>query len=149
MNIFEALRQDHEHQRSLIRQLAETKGDSPERRKLFGQLRDTLQAHAAAEERCLYVPLIDHDLTQDKARHSVAEHNEIDELLEELEEMDLGGSGWLNRARHLFERVEHHLAEEEHEVFQLAGKVLDASQKRSLAREYQREMDEQKAQRAA
>lgn len=142
-NIFEALRQDHEVQRTLIRQLAETQGDSPDRRRLFEQLRHALQAHAAAEERCFYVPLIDSDLTQDKARHSVAEHNEIDELLAELEDMDMSSSGWLNRARHLFERVEHHLAEEEQEVFQLAGKALDESSKRSLAREYQREMEQQ------
>ncbi|MCK7595455.1 hemerythrin domain-containing protein [Pseudomarimonas salicorniae] len=143
--IFEALREDHDRQRRLIEQLAQTEGDSEERRSLFDALKSELAHHAAAEERHFYVPLIDSDLTQEKARHSIAEHHEIDELVDELESMDMANGGWLKRARHLFERVEHHLEEEEHEVFQLAGKALTEAQKRRLATDYTAAMKDARA----
>jgi hypothetical protein len=147
-NIFEALREDHERQRALVDKLSRTEGDSEERREFFDALKRELSCHAAAEERHFYVPLIGADLTQEKARHSVAEHHEIDELIEELEDMDMASSGWLNRAKHLFERVEHHLEEEEHEVFQMAGKALNEAQKTSLARDYAKSMKEFRAETA-
>ena len=139
--IFEALRDDHDRQRALVRQLGDTQGDSPRRQALFAELKHELSSHAAAEERHFYVPLIDSDLTQDKARHSIAEHHELDQLVDELEAMDMAGSGWLNRARTLFERIEHHLLEEEREVFQLAGKALDESDKHRLASDYRSAME--------
>lgn len=136
MNIFEALRQDHDRQRELLDKLIQTSGDTAERDRLFNDLKKALQSHADAEERHFYKPLIDSDLTQDKARHSIAEHHEIDELIETLEETDYSSPGWLTYAKQLQEQVEHHLAEEEHEVFQMAGKVLTQDQKTGLADKY-------------
>lgn len=138
--IFEALRADHEIQRDMIDRLVETVGESDERTELFADLQRELQAHAAAEERYFYVPLMESDTTQDKARHSVAEHKELDDFVEDLERYDMGGSQWLQTARDLRERLLHHLDEEEHEVFQLAGKVLSDADKQRLADEYGRDM---------
>ncbi len=101
MNIFEALRQSHDEQRRLADQLIQTQGDSPDRDALFSELKLELAAHAAAEERCFYVPLIEHDLTQDAARHGIAEHHELDEMVEKLEEDDYSSPGWLVGARQL------------------------------------------------
>ncbi|WP_452223189.1 hemerythrin domain-containing protein [Lacinutrix chionoecetis] len=137
MNIFEALRKDHEIQRDLLKKLVETSGDTKKRDEIFKAVKHELEIHEDGEERFFYVPLIDDDLTQEKARHSIAEHHEIDELLAELEEMDYDSSGWLKIAKKLQHEVEHHLDEEEHEVFQLAGKVLTDNQKTSLSKEYQ------------
>lgn len=142
MNIFEALREDHDRQRELLDKLMETSGDTQERDKLFKALKDELQVHADAEERHFYKPLIDSDLTQDKARHSIAEHHEIDELIDTLEETEYSSPAWLTYAKQLKEQVEHHLDEEEHEVFQMAGKVLSDTQKKSLATTYRKYMNE-------
>ena len=81
-NIFEALRESHEQQRALYSALTNTSGDTPERRKLFEQLKTELAAHALAEDRHFYVPLIAHDAGVDLSRHAIAEHHEIDELVE-------------------------------------------------------------------
>tara|TARA_R110002049_G_scaffold12209_3_gene55014 strand:+ start:503 stop:940 length:438 start_codon:yes stop_codon:yes gene_type:complete len=144
MNIYEALREDHDKQRRLVDLLLKTKGASEGRAELLERLKTELQAHAAAEERHFYVPLFDSDLTQEKARHSVAEHHEIDELIERVEQADPSTSGWLAAARALGDKVTHHLDEEEQEVFQQSGKVLSDKQKSDLARQYQQEMEEQK-----
>ncbi len=142
MNIFEELRADHETQRDLVARLVETTGDSDERAKVFEQLAKELEAHAAAEERYFYVPLMEVDLTQDQARHSVAEHKELDDFVESLEEYDRSAPAWLETARDLEHRLTHHLDEEEHEVFQLAGKALTEAQKADLAAQYRDMMRE-------
>ncbi|MEO2104379.1 MAG: hemerythrin domain-containing protein [Actinomycetota bacterium] len=140
--IFEALRESHQTQRTLLDQLVKTHGDSDGRRELFDRLKAELEHHALAEERHFYVPLMEHDLTQEKSRHSVAEHHEMDELVEELESTDMSSPGWIATARTLKERVEHHLDEEEQEVFQMAGKALTDTQKAQLATKYRAHMDE-------
>ncbi|WGI24228.1 hemerythrin domain-containing protein [Halomonas alkaliantarctica] len=145
MTIFEALRKDHDIQRDLLARLVETHGDSDERDSLYKQVRAELQYHAAAEERALYIPMMSIDLTQEKARHSVAEHHEIDELLELLDGTDYSATHWLTHAKQLQDLVTHHLDEEEQEVFQLAGRGLQEKQKTSLASEYTEEMQRQRS----
>ncbi|MCZ4407450.1 hemerythrin domain-containing protein [Cryomorphaceae bacterium 1068] len=141
-NIFEQIREDHETQRALIQDLVETSGHSQTRKDLYEQLKHHLKIHADAEERYFYKPLFRDDLTQDKARHSVAEHHEIDELLEKLDNTEMDNSAWLSTAEKLKERVLHHLAEEEHEVFQMAGKALENSEKIKLGESYREMMEE-------
>lgn len=140
MTIFEALRKDHDIQRNLLGRLVETHGDTQERRDLYGQVRAELTHHAAAEERALYIPMMAIDLTQEKARHSVAEHHEIDEMIETLDATDYDSPGWLVHAKQLQHLVTHHLDEEEQEVFQLAGRGLESKRKTSLADDYLEEM---------
>lgn len=136
MNIFEALRKDHDLQRDLLKELISTSGDTAKRRALFERLKHELTFHADGEERHFYVPLIEIDKTQDHARHGIAEHHEIDEIIEQLEETEMESSAWLKYAKNLKDKVEHHLEDEEHAIFQLAGKVLSENQKKSLADDY-------------
>ena len=136
MNIFEALRQSHEIQRDLARQLTQTSGDSPERRAIFEQLKNELFAHAVAEDRYFYIPLMMTDAGLNITRHALAEHHQMDELLEQLTETEMSNTGWLAIAKQLSDKVHHHLKEEEHGFFQQAGKILSEQQKQSLAKQY-------------
>ncbi len=145
MNIFESLRADHDRQRELMEKLVQTHGDSGSRDQLFQLVKTELASHSAAEERCFYIPLMEDDLTQEKARHSISEHHELDELIEQLETTEYSSPGWLTVAKQLADKVHHHLNEEEHEVFQLAGKVLSEEQKQNLSGAYEKEMKAQRA----
>lgn len=144
MNIFEALRVSHDTQRAMADSLVLTQGDSQERAQLFASLKLELAAHAAAEERFFYVPLIAHDMTQEPSRHGIAEHHQLDKLIEMLENTDMSSPGWLATAKALHHKIFHHLKDEEHSVFQLAGKVLSEAEKLSLARDYEGEMVSQR-----
>ena len=144
MNIFEALRTSHETQRALADQLIRTQGNSDDRDLLFKELRAELAAHAAAEERFFYVPLIAHDMTQEPSRHGIAEHHEMDELVEKLEDTDFSSPAWLATAKELYHKIYHHLKDEEQGVFQLAGKVLTEAEKISLAKDYEGEFVSQR-----
>ncbi|KKW69297.1 hemerythrin [Lampropedia cohaerens] len=144
MNIYEALRQSHDVQRLLADRLIETSGDSQERQELFAQLRRELAAHATAEERYFYVPLLMDDNGIDLTRHALAEHHTLDELVEQLQEIDPSSSAWLVTAKKLRYEVHHHLEEEERKFFQMSGKILDEQQKNALATQYLREFESQK-----
>lgn len=145
MTIFESIRADHDIQRNLCDKLVKTSGDSKERDSIWKELKTELQVHADAEERYFYVPLIGKDMTQEHARHGVAEHHEMDELIEKLNDTDMDSPAWLVYAKQLKEKVYHHLEDEEHTFFQLAGKVLSDTKKTQLANEYRSHMSTHKA----
>lgn len=145
MTIFDSIRTDHETQRTLVAQLLETHGESDGRAELFERLEREMTSHAGAEERYFYIPLLDTDTTQEQARHSVAEHHELEELLEALHGYDMSGPQWIQTAREMCERLTHHLEEEEKEVFPVAGRVLDEDEKDRLAREYEADMERRRA----
>ena len=136
MMIFEALRQSHDIQRELSERLVQTRGDSGERQALFAQLKHELWVHSVAEERHFYIPLMHDDNGVDLSRHGIAEHHEVDEMVEALEETDPSSPNWLAQARKLSDKVHHHLQEEEHKFFQMAGKLLSDRQKTQLAGAY-------------
>ena len=142
MTILEALRKDHDIQRELLDILVNTSGETQTRRNAFMRLKHELAIHEDGEERHFYKPLIDIDSTQEHARHGIAEHHEIDEIVEKLEETDMDSSAWLKYAKDLQHKVEHHLEDEEHTFFQLAGKVLSEKQKTSLGKDYESYIDD-------
>ncbi|KAB0484209.1 Hemerythrin HHE cation binding domain-containing protein [Pseudomonas reinekei] len=139
MNIFEALRESHERQRTYAKALIETSGDTPERVEAYKQLKAELQAHETAEERHFYIPLMEFDNGVDLSRHAIAEHHEMDEMMEELDETEMSSPAWLATAKKLSDKVHHHLKEEEQKFFQMAGKLLDDKQKETLAGQYEKE----------
>jgi hemerythrin superfamily protein len=139
MNIFEALRLSHDTQRALATRILGTQGNTPERVSLWNDLKRELAAHAGAEERCFYSPLIAHDSTMAQARHGMAEHHEMDELVDEINKLEMSSPAWIAHFKKLHDKVFHHLDDEEHAIFQLAGKVLGEAQKSSLAKDYESE----------
>ena len=123
-SIYEAIRKDHDHHRALLDTIAGTSGDSDARRDAWDSFYKDVKSHAAAEEEEFYSALMKETWGQDAARHSVHEHAEMDEILEELNEMDMSSPGWLTRFKTLKHDYEHHMEEEENEVFTRARKVV-------------------------
>ena len=138
--IFDAIRESHDLQRDLCRKLTASRGDIADRRVLFLQLKVELMAHAAAEERHLYVPLLMEDGGLDASRHALHEHHEVDKLLADLAVRNKEQAGWIATAKQLSFKVRHHLKEEESKFFPLAGRLLSETNKKQLARKYAREI---------
>jgi hypothetical protein len=114
--------------------------DMAARQVLFLQLKVELMAHAAAEERYLYVPLLMENGGLDASRHALHEHHEIDELLDDLSVRNKKQAGWIATAKKLSFKVRHHLKEEESKFFQVAGRLLAETKKKQLARKYVQEV---------
>lgn len=140
MNLFELLRQSHALQRRLCTRLMSSRIPTGRRVSAFLQLKLELKAHAAAEERHLYVPLLMKDAGLKSSRHALAEHHELEELCAALSTPAKGDGEWMQTAAELCRRVRHHLKEEESKFFQLAGRELGARQKATLARRYQADL---------
>lgn len=143
MKIFEELKEDHKTLRKLSDELLETKGASDKRKEAFQELKTVLKTHAKSEERNFYIPMLEHDKSQEHARHSISEHHDIDEKIEELEEKDMDSSEWMEAAKELKELVEHHLDEEEEDIFEVAAEVLTEEQQENLGRHYRTMMKEE------
>ena len=88
-DIYAEIKEDHEKHRQILDELNSTEGDSPERQELFGRLKSELTAHANAEEQTIYAELFANPESQERARHSVAEHKTADDLLKELDDLEL------------------------------------------------------------
>ena len=123
-SIYDAIKADHDTHRDLLNTLADTSGDSEERQKAWDSFYHDVKSHAAAEEETFYSKLISKTWGQDAARHSVSEHKELDDLMEELNDMDLSSSGWLTKFKTLKHDYEHHMDEEENDVFKRAKEVI-------------------------
>lgn len=136
--IYDVLRESHDIQRSLCRRLLRS-APHGDRAEVFQALRIELAAHAAAEERFLYAPILMDDNGLSPSRHALHEHHQLDELVEQLQENDPASRGWMNTARKLSRKVHHHLREEEKKFFQMSGKILGERQKRTLAVRYRRD----------
>lgn len=129
--IFDVLIEDHDHHRDLLKRINETVGASEERTTLFEEFALEAKAHAAAEEQALYSTLMARPDTTDEARHGVSEHHEIEEQINELAETDMSTGGWLTKFRALKKEYEHHLDEEEEDIFPIAEEELsDAEEER-------------------
>ena len=139
MNIFQALMVSHGTQRELAARLLAAGPGTPECEQVFEELKAELAAHETAEERCFYVPLMQHDEAMDLSRHGIAEHHEMDEMVEYLEKADPHAAQWQECCRKLCAKIEHHLNEEEQKFFPKAGEILDDAQKIQLGRDYEAE----------
>ena len=144
-DIFGRLVQDHDRHRALLAMVCETQGKSSERALLFQELALELKSHAAAEEQALWSSVMRHPDTTDDARHAVAEHKEIDDMLADLAARDMGSPQWLPRFRALRDEYLHHIAEEEQEQFVAAEKILSATDLRHMQQVFNRRKKAEKA----
>ncbi len=142
--IYADLKRDHDKQRDLLERLA-TEQDGTRRRTLFEELRLELQSHAAAEEESLYATMLARPELRDDARHSIAEHKEVDDILGELMELDPTSTDWEEKFVHLRHRYEHHIDEEEEEMFPAAADKLDPATEEKLADTYETRKPEERA----
>jgi hemerythrin-like domain-containing protein len=145
MDIFNALLQSHELQRSIAKKLLANIGDGAQRSRDFDQLKTELAAHETAEERTFYIPLMEHDDAVEAARHGIAEHHEMDEMVECLEKLEAGSAQWLEQLGQLLHKLEHHLKEEEDKWFPLARRILPRAEQKELGEPYREEHDRLKA----
>lgn len=144
-DIFGRLVEDHDRHRALLSMVEETSGKSADRKRLFHELTRELKSHAAAEEQALWSTVLRDPRTTEFARHAVAEHKEIDDLLADLAARNMASPGWLRRFAALKEEYLHHIREEEQEQFVAAQKHLTPADTRYMRKVFNRRKKEEKA----
>jgi hypothetical protein len=125
MTIFETLKADHEKVAGIFERLEPTTERGVKTRtELFARLKTELDAHANLEETVLYPALLEYEETREIALEGVEEHRVVKKLLAELEAMPVDSEQWKAKLTVLKENVEHHVEEEEGEMFKSARKAL-------------------------
>ena len=143
-DIYTAIKSDHDAHRELLETIANTSGASETRQKAWDDFYNDVKSHAAAEEETFYSKLISKTWGQEHARHSVHEHQQLDDLMEELNEMDMSSPGWLQKFKTLRHDYEHHIEEEEDEVFTRAQEIIPDEALKGYAERF-KERKEQEA----
>ncbi len=115
-DIFAVIKKDHRTVEGLFKKI-ESADSEMECESLYEELRSELTAHADAEEAVIYPRLKEKDPTREIAFESVEEHAVVTYLLEKLDNTEIDEERWMATLTVLKEVVEHHVEEEEDEMF--------------------------------
>jgi hypothetical protein len=150
MDAFELLKQDHEKVSDIFEKLDETTERGVKtREELFTRLKTELDIHAFIEETLLYPTLKEAKETHDITLEAIEEHKVVKRLLAELDTLPKDREQWGAKLTVLKENVEHHVEEEEDEMFKDARKVLSQEQIDDLGARMEAAKQEQKKKMAA
>src|SRR5512140_520881 len=142
MNALELLKEQHEEVSKLFKKFEKlSAGSTAQRRELFVMIADRLSAHATIEEQYFY-PSIKTDKTEDIVREAVEEHLGVKRIIADLLDMEPTDENFDAKMKVLQENVEHHVEEEETELFKLVKKILDEDQLLALGIQMKAEFDE-------
>jgi hypothetical protein len=136
MDIYAYLKKDHRLVKGLMEKTMASSNAS-EREELFDEIREELEIHSETEEKTFYKAIKEKGTKhlQEKEGHAEEEHDEIRNLLRDLGKISVDSDEWLILFGELKHAVEHHVHEEEGEIFQEAKKALSDKRARELAEE--------------
>lgn len=128
MQIYTALKTDHMLVKAILKLLEKTTEEAPQKRtQLLAKLKEAIVPHSRAEEQVFYDRLKKSDVKEadDLAFEGFEEHALLDHLLEQLEATDPSDKRWTALMSVAKESLEHHIKEEENEMFKKAKKAFD------------------------
>jgi hemerythrin-like domain-containing protein len=125
MSITSLLEKDHKQVAAILKILEETTERALRTRtEGFEKLKAMLEAHAAAEEEVLYAPLKAQAKDKGLVLEAFEEHHSIRALLAELSALPVDHERWLPKLTVLKEAIEHHVEEEEGDLFAQVRKAF-------------------------
>jgi hemerythrin-like domain-containing protein len=133
MDALTLLKRDHDKVKDLLKELEPTTERAVKtREELFSRIKSELTVHEIIEEEIFYPALKDHPKAKDIVLEAYEEHNVVDTLMGELESMSVEDETWGAKAKVMIENIEHHIEEEEGEMFQKARQVFDKQELEEL-----------------
>ncbi len=126
MDAIALLKADHDKVKGLLAELeSTTERGVKTRTELFATIKGELTVHEIIEEEIFYPELKAHPKAKDIVLEGFEEHHVVDLLMGELEALDVTDESWGAKALVMKENVEHHIEEEEGEMFKTARQVFD------------------------
>ncbi len=137
MDPFELLKADHQKVAQLFDRLETASGQAKLR--IFKEIKSELELHTHIEEKIFYPALERPRETHDLTLEAYEEHKVVKSLLAELGRAKSADDEWQAKAKVLRENVEHHVDEEENELFDKADDVLTDVELEALGRRMEAE----------
>jgi hemerythrin-like domain-containing protein len=126
MDAITLLKTDHDKVKKLLSELeSTTERGVKTRSELFATIKAELTVHEIIEEEIFYPELKAHPKAKDIVLEGFQEHHVVDLLMGELESLDVTDEAWGPKAIVMKENIEHHIEEEEGEMFTQARRVFD------------------------
>ena len=133
MDALKLIKDDHQKMRRLLTELeSTTERGVKTREELYSTIKGELTVHEIIEEEIFYPALKDHPKAKDIVLEAYEEHHVVDTVMAELEETPVDDETWGAKAKVMKENVEHHMEEEEGEMFQKARQVFDKDELEEL-----------------
>lgn len=137
-HVIDTLHHDHEKVSELIEKLMDTtSGAEKTRASLCEQIKQELEAHTEFEEKVFY-PAVGRKNKEAKQEVDTAmdEHEEVDEMLDRLADMDPLSEEFMDTASRIKQSVQAHVKHEEEKIFPLAKKALDADDAEQMSKRH-------------
>jgi hypothetical protein len=143
MDALTLLKEDHDQLKKLMEELdGTTERGVKTRQRLFTRIQQDLTVHEEIEEEIFYPALKEHPKAKDIVLEGYEEHNVVDMVMEEITNVPYDDETWGAKFTVMKENVEHHIEEEEGEMFKQARQVFDKDDLEELGERMQTRRDE-------
>src|SRR5499426_3486895 len=124
MNATDVLKRQHREVEALFKKIEKT-DEGSERRALLDQISQKLETHTMIEEEIFYPAIreLDTKKAEEMVDEAYEEHHVVKLVLDELPEVDVDDDRFEAKMTVLSELIEHHVDEEEKEMFKSAEKL--------------------------
>jgi hemerythrin-like domain-containing protein len=143
MDAVTLLKDDHDTLKKILNDLdSTTERGVKTREELFTRMRRELEVHEAIEEEIFYPALKEHPRAKDLVLEAYEEHNVVDMVMAEIQDTPYDDETWGAKLTVMKENIEHHIEEEEGEMFPQARDVFERSELQELGDRMQARKDE-------
>ena len=150
MNAMTLLKEDHQKVKKLLSELeSTTERGVKTREELFMKVKQELVVHEAIEEEIFYPALKEHPKTKEIALEGYEEHHVVDTVMAEIEGVAYDDEKWGAKFSVMKENLEHHIEEEEGEMFKQAKQVFDQDELTQLGESMKARKEDLMTQQAA
>ena len=133
MNAITLLKEDHAKVKKMLNELDETTERADKTRtEGLAKLKQELTIHEAIEEEIFYPALKQHAEAKDIVLEAFEEHGVVDTIMGEIEATPTDDETWGAKFTVMKENLEHHIEEEEGEMFSKARDLFDKETLESL-----------------
>ena len=139
MDALTLLKDDHDKVKGMLDKLEKTTERAEvTRTEGLQALKQELTTHEAIEEEILYPALKEFAKTKDITLEAYEEHHVVDTIMAELEQTPVDDETWAAKFTVMKENLEHHIEEEEGEMFKKARQVMDGERAQGARRAHGR-----------
>jgi polyhydroxyalkanoate synthesis regulator phasin len=133
MDAIRLLKDDHDRVKKMLADGEQTTERAEKTRsEVFAKIKEEMLVHERIEEEIFYPALKDHPRAREIVLEGYEEHHVVDEIMGELEQTDVTDEHWGAKFKVMKENIEHHIEEEEGEMFQQARRVFSDAELEEL-----------------
>ncbi len=133
MDALQLLKDDHDKMKKLLEQgESTTERGEKTRTELLEKILEELTVHERIEEEIFYPALKEHPRAKELVLEAYEEHHVVDTIFGEIQATPVGDETWGAKFKVAKENIEHHIQEEEGEMFTQARQIFSRTELEEL-----------------